>query len=119
MPTKDEHVHKAEGNETFASSIEPTNQTRIDWKLVILFYTAVHYVEAYLAKTMGTHLRSHTTRDNYITREANLKKIRVSYMHLKYFGYNARYEFDGFTVKDVQTAINYLAQVKSELIPLI
>jgi hypothetical protein len=118
LPTKDEHVTKAQGNEAFAASIDLTNQARIDWKLVVLFYVAVHYVEAYLAKT-GTHLRSHTTRDSYITKEANLKRIRVSYAHLKYFGYNARYEMNGFSARDVQEAARDLAQVKSELLPLI
>ena len=119
MPTKDEHVAKAKGNETFADSIEPTNQTRIDWKLVVLFYSAVHYVEAYLANSMGMHLRSHTTRDSYVSKESNLKKIRVSYGHLKYYGYNARYEIDQFTAQDVNDALAYLAQVKGTLQPLI
>ncbi|MGA3081985.1 MAG: hypothetical protein ABSD44_11450 [Terracidiphilus sp.] len=119
MPTKTQHVQKAEGNETFAKSIDTTSQARIDWKLVILFYAAVHYVEAYLAMSSGTHLRSHTTRDNYISKESNLKKIRVSYAHLKYYGYNARYEFDGFTAKDVREASGYLSQVKAELVPLL
>jgi hypothetical protein len=118
LPTKDEHVQKAKGNEVFADSIEPTSQARIDWKLVVLFYTAVHYVEAYLSKT-GTHLRSHTTRDSWVARESNLKRIKMSYSHLKYFGYNARYEVNAFTAKDVESAAKYLAQVKSELTPLL
>lgn len=119
MPSRDEHVLKAEGNEAFAGTIEPTSQARIDWKLVVLFYTAMHYVEAYLAKNMQMHLRSHTTRDSYVSKESNLKKVRVSYGHLKFYGYNARYEIDGFTIKDVQDAVGYLTQLKTELIPLV
>ena len=119
MPTKDEHITKAQGNESFADSIDPTSQARIDWKLVVLFYTAVHYVEAYVAKALGFHLRSHTTRDSYISRESNLKKVRVSYGHLKFYGYNARYEIDGFTANDVKDAAGYLAQLKTELLPLV
>jgi hypothetical protein len=118
VPSKDEHVKKAKGNEAFADSIAPTSQASIDWKLVVLFYVAVHYVEAYLAKT-GIHLRSHTTRDGYVTKERNLKKIRILYGHLKYYGYNARYEMSTFTAKDVKEATEYLDKVKSELIPLI
>jgi hypothetical protein len=53
VPSKDEHIKKAEGNETFAASIQPDNQTQIDWTLVILFYAAVHYVEAYLDKHLN------------------------------------------------------------------
>jgi len=119
LPSKDEHVSKAEGNEEFASSITPDSQPRIDWKLVVLFYAAVHYVEAYLARHLNQHVRSHTTRDKYLGREANLRKIFTSYGHLKFYGYNARYEVDGFTVKDVNDAIGYLNDVRSHIKPLL
>ena len=119
MPTKEQHVLKATENESFARSLDENSQVSINWKLVVLFYVAVHYVEAYLAKSLGVHLRSHTTRDNYITREANLRKIRIEYNHLKFFAYNARYEPDQFTKKDVQSALNYLGKVELELKPFI
>lgn len=119
MPTRDEHIQKAQGNEAFADSIEPTSQTRIDWKLVVLFYTAMHYVEAYLAKTMNQHLRSHTTRDSWVSRESNLKKVRIEYAHLKFYGYNARYELNGFTVEDLADAASYLSRIKATLAPLL
>ena len=62
MPSKLEHVTKADGNAAFALSLTLDNQTRIDWALVALFYAAMNYVEAYLA-TSNQDLRSHTTRD--------------------------------------------------------
>ena len=55
-------------------SLPLDNQARIDWASIILFYAALHYVEAYLAK-MGQHLRSHTTRDLIVGKDSNLKKI--------------------------------------------
>lgn len=119
MPSKDEHLEKAEGNEAFAPSIVHDTQTRIDWKLIVLFYAAVHYIEAYFAATLGIHLKSHVTRDSYVARDSNLKKIFSSYQHLKYFGYNARYEVFRFTVKDIQEATNYLADIKTKLRPLL
>jgi outer membrane protein TolC len=36
-------------------------------------------------------------------------------MHLKFYGYNARYEADQFTKTDVKDAQNYLAQVTTTL----
>jgi hypothetical protein len=62
LPTKEEHIAKAEGNAAFALSLPLEDQARIDWALIALFYAAMHYVEAYLS-TIGQHLRSHTTRD--------------------------------------------------------
>jgi len=52
MPTKDEHVKKAVENEKFASSLDDGAQAGVNWKLVVLFYTALHYVEAYLATAL-------------------------------------------------------------------
>jgi hypothetical protein len=119
VPSKQEHIVKAEGSEGVADSIQPTSQARIDWKLIITFYAAMHYVEAYLATAMNTHLRSHTTRDTWMVRESNLKKIATSYNHLKFFGYNARYEVTSFGPSDVTDAAGYLTQIKTALKPLL
>jgi hypothetical protein len=119
LPSRDEHLEKAQGNETFAASITHENQTRIDWTLIVLFYAAVHYVEAYLGVRLGLHARSHTMRDNYVAKDANLRKIYSSYQHLKYFGYNARYEVFRFTVIHIQEATNCLADIKTKLLPLL
>ncbi len=101
MPTKEEHLAKAAGNETLALSLALDNQTNIDWALTILFYSAVHYVEAYFALS-GQHLKSHTTRDSWIGRDSALKRIFNEYQDLKFYGYNARYEVSNFKVTDVR-----------------
>ena len=100
MPSKLEHVTKADGNAAFALSLTLDNQTRIDWALVALFYAALHYVEAYLAGA-NQHLRSHTTRDNVIGRDAYLKRIYFEYQDLKFYGFSARYEACAFRANDV------------------
>jgi hypothetical protein len=100
VPSKQDHIAKAEGNARFASSLTLDDPAKIDWALIATFYAAMHYVEAYLA-TMGQHVRSHTTRDGYIGRDANLKKIYNHYQDLKYYGYNARYEMTPFRASDV------------------
>ena len=64
MPTQVEHTKKARENESFAISLGTATQASVNWKLVVLFYAAVHYVEAYLAK-LNQHLRSHTTSLHY------------------------------------------------------
>lgn len=100
MPTREQHITKADGNAAFALSLPLDNQPQIDWALVALFYAAMHYVEAYLAPAV--HLKSHEARDTYISREAHLRLIFKEYAHLKYFGFNARYEVYGFRARDVE-----------------
>jgi hypothetical protein len=119
VPTKEQHVSKAEGNAKLALSLALDNQTRIDWALVILFYAAMHYVEAYLAKS-GVHLRSHETRDRAMSREFALRKIFKEYADLKYYGYNARYEFASFKATDVtDRASKRYDAIKAHLAPLL
>lgn len=119
MPTKEEHIAKAEGNAAFALSLPLENQTKIDWALIVLFYAALHYVEAYLS-TIGQHLRSHTTRDNAVGRDSNLRKVYSEYQDLKYYGYNARYEVCGFKPADVtNTAATGFAAIKARIKPLL
>jgi len=100
VPAKDVHLLKAERNEGFALSLPLDWQPRIDWALIALFYSAMHYVEAYFANR-NTHIRSHTARDNAIGRDPNLRKIFAEYQDLKFYGYNARYEPPQFTAEDV------------------
>ena len=66
----------------------------------VLFYAALHYIEAYLAPNV--HLKSHESRDGYINRDAHLRSIAKEYFHLKFFGYNARYEAFGFKASQVK-----------------
>jgi hypothetical protein len=119
VPTKNQHVKKATENEAFFQNLDESTQASINWKLVVLFYTGLHYVEAYLAKTLNQHNRSHTTRDNCVSRETSLRKIRAQYNHLKFYGYNARYEEDQFTASDVSDALAYLKEVREQLVPLL
>jgi hypothetical protein len=100
VPSKLEHVTKADGNAAFALSLTLDNQIRIDWALVALFYAAMHYVEAYLAVS-NQHLKSHATRDNVIGRDAYLKRIYVEYQDLKFYGFSSRYEACAFRAHDV------------------
>jgi len=100
VPTREQHVTKADGNAAFALSLPLENQTQIEWALVALFYAAMHYIEAYLAP--NTHLRSHEARDKYVGRESHLRLIFKEYSHLKYFSVNASYEICTFRAEDVQ-----------------
>jgi len=98
-------------------SLSLDNQTRIDWALVILFYAAVHYVEAYLAVS-NQHLRSHAARDNVIGRDGYLKRIYMEYQDLKFYGFSARYEACAFRAEDVTgIAAKALQTIKSHLSP--
>lgn len=58
MDTPQDHVRKATQNLAFADSIDLTSDTYADWAIVVLFYSALHYVRAALhvqGKDHGTN----------------------------------------------------------------
>ena len=88
---------------------------RASTALVVLFYAAVHYIEAYLSIS-NQHLKSHAARDNVIGRDAYLKRIYMEYQDLKFYGFSARYEACAFRAEDVtDIAAKALQTIKSHL----
>jgi hypothetical protein len=52
MPTRDEHLRQAEQNESLADGLRGRDP---GWAITVLFYAAVHYVEAYLDWSYAVH----------------------------------------------------------------
>lgn len=74
MPLKSEHLTKAQANEKFADSLDASVYPNADWALTALFYSAVHYVEAYFA-TKSIHSVDLRARDSAIRRDVKLEGI--------------------------------------------
>ena len=119
MPSKDDHLAKAEHNERFAQQFDIGNSPYRDWVVTGLFYSAVHYVEAYLA-TQGRHSMDHSVRDSEVHRETNLRLIYNVYKNLKNDSINARYYMYPFTPTEIRNhAVPNHARVKSYITSLI
>ena len=93
MATKEQHAAKADNNVAFAKSIELKSQVNIDWALTALFYSGVHYVDAYLVKkgTLPHLYDTHAKREKMIETDSSLRTVKNEYYDLKHFGMNARY----------------------------
>ncbi len=83
MPPRDQHIQRAVDNEDFyhrrLDLREPIDRS---WGVVVLFYAALHWVDAYLA-TKNIHPADHHVRDQYVGMEANLRRIGPSYQLLE------------------------------------
>jgi hypothetical protein len=93
MATQQEHVAKADNNAAFAKALDLKSQAGIDWALTALFYSGVHYVDAYLEK-IGAQPHTHDThgkREQHVVMDGKLKRVRNEYFDLKNFGRTARY----------------------------
>lgn len=89
MPAGKEHVQKAEYNEQCAVFIAELTPY-VDWAVVVLYYAAVHYVDAVLAIS-ASHPPTHAHRHAQIQRNATLQKIYREYRLLEAVSRNARY----------------------------
>ena len=93
MATKDEHAAKADNNAAFARALELKSQINIDWALTALFYSGLHYVDAYLVKqgTLAHLFDTHAKRQRMIETDRSLKKVKNEYYDLKNLSIRARY----------------------------
>jgi len=107
MPSSIEHREKAVSNEEFAEFVLSSGDY-LDWVVTGIFYSALHYVDGYLA-TFNIHPRSHsdtsfaTGRDTYVNR--HLRQIYLSYRDLKQDSIEARYNMQNFTESQIQNVI--------------
>jgi len=98
MPAEGRHVAQAEHNEELFGLLGQSSPAFIDWQITALFYSVLHYVEAYLATlgAVGTHLESHQQRSRYVARDAFLRPYFIDYQELKDRSEDARYRLIRF-----------------------
>jgi len=113
MPSCQEHLDKARLNESFSKHFDLNKTPYKDWAVLGAFYSALHYVEAYLAKH-GIHPINHGERYKCITRDAKLKPIWRSYRDLKHLRDLAAYDVKSFSSTEIQNDV-FLALVGVKL----
>lgn len=118
MPRSQQHLQKAAHNEAFVVSLGLSTSPYLDWAVTGMFYSAVHYVEAYLA-TQGIHSVDHRARDSDIQRKPQLKSLYVPYNELKNHSINARYMTTRFTAADVVGLQPELDIIKRHILQLL
>lgn len=87
MPDLKTHINQAERNEKIASTLFKT--AYVEWGVVALFYSAVHYVEAFLAP-QKVHSADHDERNKHV--HAQLRSIEPDYHLLRLTSRQARYD---------------------------
>jgi hypothetical protein len=118
MPSRDEHLGKARNNKEFAQSLKLDNPTRVGWALTALFYSALHYIEAYNAK-YDFHCRNHHDVSDNIQRNPMLDTISDEYLDLSNFSWNARYKAVDYEVAKFTEAARYHAAIEKHIKDLI
>ncbi len=116
MPDKAEHRTRAEHDEFLVKNI---HNPFFDWKVTGTFYSALHYVDAYLA-TQNIHPATHAIRSGLVQTDPKLKSVFRDYRDLLNESRTARYEAATiFNQGDVTAAERRLASIKAAILPLI
>jgi hypothetical protein len=78
-----------------------------DWVSVVGFYSALHYVDAYLIARHGIHRIHHEERNTDVS--TLMEDIKTAYLNLYDLGKNSRYGSleDMPSVDDVTSAVNF------------
>lgn len=116
MHTPQEHLAQAARNEEFANAISGFDTRLTEWEVTALFYSALHYVSAFLA-SRGYEVKNHQERRNLIAQHTN---VSYEYDNLLQHSMDARYEMKKFTPGEVEElrADDFL-RVKKEMLALL
>lgn len=124
MPSKEDHFSIIEHNHDVLKHLtQPVCSNYTDWCVTIIFYMALHFIHAYLAKD-DNHPSSHADLQNIIPKDLNLKPLYHKYKHLADDSRKARYDGTMLTVyemrsqhlswfKDIQTHVHTLVRTDS------
>jgi hypothetical protein len=102
MPSEDAHVSAALANAGLARKLLDESYT--SWAVVLAFYAALHWVEAYLAR-IPAHSTSHKTQDTALATFQDLMPIRSEYEALHTKADRARYNLGTFTASEVESLL--------------
>jgi len=114
LPDKDEHRTRAEHDEFLVKNI---GNPFFDWQVTGSFYSALHYVDAYLA-TKNIHPPTHSVRLGHVRSDARLNLVFRDYRDLLNESRTARYEAATvFNQPDVVSAQRRLDSIKKAVLP--
>jgi hypothetical protein len=91
LPDRNQHLTRAKENEEFARTLDLSQTLQVDWAVTMLFYSALHYVDAFLAGK-HKHPRDHEARDSEVENNGSLTDIYRDYRTLKDKSEAARYD---------------------------
>jgi hypothetical protein len=112
--TKNEHLDKAKANERFAASLDMSDPVHAEWDLTVIFYVAVHIVQAYFS-TLGLSYTTHTNRASAIYKDKKIRGVYDDYRELENMSREARYECSHFDAGHVTYAMQCLANVRQRV----
>lgn len=106
MPIGNDHTFKSRHNKRFFDDVDKNLKGYTDWKIISLFYSALHMVEAEAYKKFRVHCESHKIRRNFVNR--SLRPIAGNYELLFNECWEVRYHDCSDCSNKENILVNYL-----------
>lgn len=118
MNTAAEHILQAEHNETVLRVLRRSQRMTTDWQVTLLFYIALHYVDAYLhtlRPPTGIHPKGHRERGRQAGEHLGLS-LAADYYELQRRSEDARYNGRRASLPDVASLrANEFARIRTHV----
>lgn len=101
--TKDEHLAKIAENARFLATIDQSDSCGIGWSITVVFYSALHYLEAYFV-SRGRGFNNHHSRASAIQNDPIIRSLYSEYRTLENLSREARYDAAPFNAGDLRNA---------------
>jgi len=113
------HMAKASHDEEFWKVIEASHEKYMDWAVVSIFYSAMHFIDAFFGKNRQ-HLKSHDMADREISQSKDLIAIYNDYRALKDYRWKASYWATHFNRDEIDKDIApHFVKIKSAVLKLL
>jgi hypothetical protein len=116
--TKEEHIRKIGENTIFLDSIDNAVVGALGWSITVLFYNALHYVEAYFV-TRGHGFNNHFSRASAIQNDPVIRSLYADYRDLENLSREARYDVSYFNAGDMRHATSSFELIEESIKALI
>jgi len=89
------HYERFQRNAALAARLEQTFPEEIDWCCVLMFYGALHLLDAYLTtKFLPFKIETHSDRQALVRRYPELRRFGQSYRELQQLSEQVRYDVE-------------------------
>lgn len=120
MPNVKQHLAKVRSNKNMLGHLGEAENTKFpDWFVTVVFYTALHGIEAMLCQEIGLHTHTHIEREEALRRRLPaidttfLKAYRALYTQSHQARYMADKKFE-MTNQDCEDALKSLQVIETE-----
>jgi hypothetical protein len=105
LPTVEQHVERAKRNQKFAEHFDLDKTDFRDWVVTGYFYSALHWIDAYLVREGKKQEPGHAFRNTQTNSDSNLTPISRIYRLLYSYSRNVRYDLIDFTPKEIREKV--------------